>query len=72
MKTKHIIIIILAIFALIIAIQNTGVVTFNVFFWTISMSRILMMVCFLLIGFIVGLLTKRRLKSQSQKKEFNS
>jgi uncharacterized integral membrane protein len=60
MKTQHIIIIILAVLALIIALQNTEVVTFSLFFWTISMSRILMMACFLLVGVFVGLLIKRR------------
>jgi len=59
MKPKYIIIIILAVLALILALQNTEVVTFQLFFWTISMSRILMMVGFLIIGFLVGLLVGR-------------
>jgi putative membrane protein len=60
MKPKYIIIIILAVLALILALQNTEVMTFQLFFWTISMSRILMMVGFLIIGFLVGLLLGRR------------
>ena len=59
MKPKYIIIIILAVLALILALQNTEVVTFQLFFWTISMSRILMMGGFLIIGFLVGLLVGR-------------
>ncbi|MDH4217941.1 MAG: LapA family protein [Candidatus Aminicenantes bacterium] len=59
MKPKYIIIIILAVLALILALQNTEVMTFQLFFWTISMSRILMMVGFLIIGFLVGLLVGR-------------
>ena len=64
MKPKYIIIIVLSVLALIIALQNQGIVTFHIFFWTISMSRILMMVGFLLIGFLVGLLIAQRSKSK--------
>jgi len=64
MKPKYIIILVLTILALIIALQNQGIVTFHLFFWTISMSRILMMAGFLLIGFLVGLLVAQRSKSR--------
>lgn len=63
MKQKYIIIIVLTILAIIIAIQNQGIVSFHLFFWTISMSRILMMVGFFLIGYLVGLLVARRSKA---------
>lgn len=62
MKPKYIIILGLTILALIIALQNQGIVTFQILFWTISMSRILMMAGFLLIGFLVGLLVAKRSK----------
>ena len=62
MKPKHVVIIVLTIVALIIAFQNQEIVSFHLLFWTISMSRILMMVGFLLIGFLVGLLMARRSK----------
>ena len=62
MKTKYIIIIVLTILALVIAFQNTEIVTFHIFFWTISMSRILMMVGFLVVGFLAGLLVSKRSK----------
>jgi uncharacterized integral membrane protein len=65
MKQKYIIIIVLTVLALIIALQNQGIVTFHLFFWTISMSRILMMVGFLLIGFLVGFLVAQRTKGRS-------
>jgi len=64
MKPKYVIIIVLTVLALIIALQNQGIVTFHLFFWTISMSRILMMIGFLLIGFLVGLLVAQRSKSR--------
>lgn len=63
MKPKLIIIIVLTILALVIAFQNKEVVTFHIFFWTISMSRILMMVGFLVVGFLVGLLFRKRSQS---------
>jgi uncharacterized integral membrane protein len=64
LKPKYVIIIVLTVLALIIALQNQGIVTFHLFFWTISMSRILMMIGFLLIGFLVGLLVAQRSKSR--------
>lgn len=62
MQPKYIIILVLTVLALIIALQNQGIVTFQILFWTISMSRILMMAGFLLIGFLVGLLVAKRSK----------
>lgn len=64
MKPKLIIIAVSTILALIVAFQNREIVTFHVFFWTISMSRILMMVGFLLVGFLVGLLIRKRSRRQ--------
>jgi uncharacterized integral membrane protein len=64
MKPKYIIIIVLTALALIITLQNQGMVTFHIFFWSISMSRILMMVGFLLIGFLVGMLVAQRSKGR--------
>ena len=60
MKPKFIIIIILTVIALIIAFQNTEIVTFHFFLWTISMSRILVIIGFLFIGFLLGLLAGYR------------
>lgn len=62
-KNKNIVIILLAVLALIIVFQNQEIVAFHIFFWTISMSRILMMIGFLLIGFIVGMLVAKRSKT---------
>ncbi len=60
MKPKTIIIIVSTVLVLIIAFQNTEMVTFHFFFWTISMSRILVIVGFLFIGFLLGLLAGHR------------
>ena len=56
MKTNLIIIIILVVLSLILVIQNTEVVDFQLFFWTISMSRIIMISFLVLVGFFLGLL----------------
>ena len=60
LKPKVVIIIVLTVTALIIAFQNTEIVTFHFFFWTISMSRILVIIGFLFIGFLLGLLAGYR------------
>jgi len=56
MKPKTIIILILLILCLVILIQNTEVVTLQVFFWPITMSRILLIPILLFIGFVIGYL----------------
>ena len=54
MKTKTIIIAIVAILLLIIILQNTQVVSLRLFFWTISMSRIILLALTLIVGFALG------------------
>jgi uncharacterized integral membrane protein len=60
MKPKFVIIIVLTLLTLIIAFQNKEIVTFHLFFWTISMSRILVIIGFLFVGFLLGLLAGYR------------
>jgi len=62
MKPKTIIIIVLTVLVLIIAFQNAEMVTFHFFLWTISMSRILVIIGFLFVGFLLGLLAAYRSK----------
>jgi uncharacterized integral membrane protein len=54
MNTKTIIIIIVAVLLLIIIVQNTQVVTVKLFFWKISMSRIILLALTLMVGFVLG------------------
>ena len=54
MKLKTITIGILLLLILILFIQNTQVVTFQVLFWRVSMSRIILLFFVLLIGFVFG------------------
>jgi uncharacterized integral membrane protein len=56
MKPKTIIILILLILCLVTLIQNTEVVTLQVFLWSITMSRILLIPILIVIGFVIGYL----------------
>lgn len=70
MKAKTIIILILIILFAIILIQNTQIVTVQLFFWKLSMSRIILISLLMLVGFIIGFLVakvgKKRLKQQEK------
>ncbi len=54
MKTKTIVILIIAVLLLIIIVQNTQVVSLRLFFWKISMSRIILLALTLIVGFALG------------------
>jgi uncharacterized integral membrane protein len=56
MKAKTIIILILIALFAVILIQNTQVIAVQLFFWKLSMSRIILISLFALIGLIVGFL----------------
>jgi uncharacterized integral membrane protein len=54
MTIKNIFVVILLVFLFIFTLQNTQVVEVRLFLWTVSMSRALMLLGTLLIGFIAG------------------
>jgi uncharacterized integral membrane protein len=54
MRAKTIIVLIIAVLLVIIIVQNTQVVTLRLFFWKISMSRIIILGLTLLVGFALG------------------
>jgi uncharacterized integral membrane protein len=54
MKPKTVIILVIAALFLIILLQNTQVVTLRLYFWQLTMSRIVLLVITLVIGFVVG------------------
>lgn len=62
MKPKTIIILILVVMAVIVILQNTEIVTLQLFFWKISMSRIIFISFLLLVGFILGFLVAKLVK----------
>ncbi|UCH12455.1 MAG: LapA family protein [Candidatus Omnitrophota bacterium] len=54
MPPKKIALIVLGVLLLIILLQNTQVVSVRFLFWKLSMSRIILLPLFMLIGFIIG------------------
>lgn len=70
MKAKTVIILFLIFLFLVILLQNTEVVDFNIYFWKISMSRIILLPFILIMGFIIGFITAKihRKKHQTRMK----
>ena len=56
MKYKLVTVIVLVFLAVVFIVQNAAVVDIKVFFWTISISRILLMFILLIIGIVIGFL----------------
>jgi uncharacterized integral membrane protein len=54
MSVKSIVVLIIACLLLIVILQNTQVVTFRLFFWKIGMSRIILLMLTLVVGFALG------------------
>lgn len=54
MNVKTAVIIVLAIIALILIIQNTEVMPIQLLFWRIQMSRIILIFLMLVLGFGIG------------------
>ncbi len=63
-KSKTVLILVLVVLAVVIVVQNSEIVTLQLFFWKIMMSRIIFMVGLLAVGFVLGfLVTQRKTKS---------
>ena len=54
MEARAILVVVLIVIALIIMIQNTGVVALHLLLWNITMSLILLIFLSLLVGFVIG------------------
>ena len=72
MKFKTYLILAILLLVIIIFIQNREIVKFQIFFWQISLSRIILFPVLLIIGFIVGYITaklhrRKRIKQQAAK-----
>jgi uncharacterized integral membrane protein len=55
-KVKLVAIIVISLLTIIVLVQNTEVVSARVLFWTVLMSRALLMMLTFVLGFIVGIL----------------
>jgi putative membrane protein len=68
MKPKTILAIVIFILLLILTLQNTQTVSFRFLFWTLTLSRILLIPIFILLGFLLGyILAKVEKPSKNQK-----
>lgn len=67
LKAKYIALIVLAVLATILVIQNRHVVTIELFFWKQQMSLVVLAVLMIAIGFLLGLLTARVSRGESPK-----
>jgi uncharacterized integral membrane protein len=67
MNIKIIIIIVLVILFGVILIQNTEIVTFQLLFWKIGMSRIILISFMLLLGFVMGYVVAKLPKRRTEK-----
>jgi putative membrane protein len=70
MKTniKWILILVLVCFMFVVMIQNTEVVSIQFLFWTLTMSRILMISFLVLLGLVTGYIIGRMQGHTSRKK----
>lgn len=57
MKSRIIFILVIALLALIILLQNTQQVVFRFLFWSVQASQLLLVVLMLAFGFIIGVVT---------------
>ena len=64
MKAKIVLVLVLVILLGVLLIQNTQVVTYRLYFWTISMSQVILVPLIALAGFLIGYIfgTMRRKK----------
>lgn len=58
-KPKHWLIVSIVLMCLILLVQNAQVVTFNILFWKISMSRIIAFPLLVLAGAVIGYILGR-------------
>ena len=54
MKPKNITLIVMGVLLLVVLLQNTQVVSVRFLFWKLSMSRIILLPLFMVVGFIIG------------------
>lgn len=70
MRARSVVIIVLLILSLTLVAQNTEVVSFRLWFWTLQMSRVLLLAGSLVVGVVIGFLLgrpwRRRKKTPKQ------
>ena len=71
MRARTVIIIVLCILSLTLVAQNTQVVSFKLWFWNLTMSRVLLLAGSLSVGVIIGLLLGRPWKRRTKTSKRN-
>lgn len=66
MRARSVVITVLLILSLTMVAQNTEVVSFRLWFWTLQMSRVLLLAGSLLVGVVIGLLLGRPWKRRKR------
>jgi uncharacterized integral membrane protein len=64
MKPKNIVFIVLGVLFLVFLIQNTQIVPVQLFFWQLSMSRIILIILVMLVGIILGYVISEKRKKR--------
>lgn len=59
MNIKTILIIVITVLITIVVVQNTDAVSFKVLFWNLDISKLFLVPMLLLIGFLLGLLSRK-------------
>lgn len=67
MKFRDIILVLLIVLVLIFVLQNTQIIEVKVLFWKLSMSRVILIVLALVVGFTLGRLRRTSLGQGSKK-----
>ncbi|MFC2079461.1 LapA family protein [Candidatus Bipolaricaulota bacterium] len=65
MRARSVVIFVLLILSLTLVAQNTQVVSFRLWFWDLTMSRVLLLAGSLAVGVIIGLLLGRPWKRRN-------
>ena len=65
-KLKAVVLVILALFGMVIVLQNTEIVETRILFWSISMPRAVLLLGTSLIGFAVGIIASVFLGSKKE------
>jgi uncharacterized integral membrane protein len=69
MRPKYTVLLVVILFVLIILFQNREVVTLRLFFWSIEMSRVILVLITVGLGFILGFVTNAIVGRRRRKAE---
>lgn len=65
MKPKWIVCLVVVVLFLIFLLQNTQVVTLRLYFWSVSMSQIILIPIVLIFGFVAGYVVAKIIAKQA-------